>query len=101
MKCILSDIPAQITDEIWSLPTEGTDGYTLNEGTFDPTEKSQVSTLTISAAKLVKLRNSAKSHVFSCEIAVGSHNRIVADFQNITLFNPSENNFYFIFVSHS
>ena len=94
MSCILSDIPAQINNMIWTLPAIETGGYTLNEGVFDATEKSQVSTLTISAAKLVEMKNSAISHTISCEISVGSHNTIIADLQNITLFSPSKSNLY-------
>ena len=95
ISCTLSDIPAQIDEEIWTLPTTKTDGYTLEKGTFNPKTSSQVSMMTISAVTLLELRNSAESQTFTCKITVGSDNwpwpTVVAALQKITILNPSKN----------
>ena len=88
--CTFSDIPAQLTNVIWT-PTTKTDGYTVKNGDFDPEKKVQVSTVTIANFKLAKLRASAKSHNFTCKITVGSNNTTVAAVQTLTIFDPSKN----------
>ena len=90
INCNLSGFPAQITDVVWTPPTTETDGYALKDGIFDQEKRFQVSTLTISAMKLVELRGSAESHTFTCKITVGSNNTTVSDTQTITIFNPSK-----------
>ena len=88
--CNLTDIPMQITGVTWNPAATKIQGYTLEDGIFDPETKSQLSKLTISAVKLLELRNSAESHSFICEITVGSKNWTVADIQTITIFSPSK-----------
>ena len=104
ISCTLSDISSQIAGVLWTADgtttggtstTDGittTDGYTVTDGSFNPGTKSQVSTLTISALKLVELKSSASSHTFTCKITVGSMDPQVvpSDSQTITIFNPSE-----------
>ena len=90
IRCNFSDVPAQINDVIWTPLTSKTDGYALKDGIFDPDSKSQVSTLTISAAKLLELRGVTESHTFTCKITVGSNNTTIADTPTITIFNPSK-----------
>ena len=91
INCNLSDIPAQITDVIWTPPTTRTDGYTMMNERFDLRTKSQVSTLKISVVKLIELRDFAESHTFTCKITVGFNNSTVVGKQNISIFNPSKN----------
>ena len=98
ISCTLSDISSQIAGVLWTADgtttggTSTTDGYTVTDGSFNPGTKSQVSTLTISALKLVELKSSASSHTFTCKITVGSMDPQVvpSDSQTITIFNPSE-----------
>ena len=91
ISCNLSGIPAQITGVIWIPLTTESGGYTVNDGIFDSATKSQVSTLTISMAKLVELEYLSKSHTFSCKIVVDLSNRTVAGNQTISIFNPGKN----------
>ena len=90
ISCTFSDISTQFDGVIWTPISTKTDGYTLKDGIFDPDTKSQVSTLRISSNKLVKLRDSAASHTFTCKITVGSRNTIVADVQTINIFSPGK-----------
>ena len=92
ISCKLSDIPSQFTGVLWTSPTADTGGYnfTKEDGIFDSETKSQISNLTILAAKIVELRSIAKSHTFTCKIIVGYINKTVADNQNITIFNPGK-----------
>ena len=89
INCNFSDIPSQIYGVKWSPHTMKTDGYTLKDGIFDQEKKFQVSTLTISSIELIELKGSAESHIFTCEITVGSNDRSVAASQTINIFNPS------------
>ena len=89
INCNFSDIPSQIYGVKWSPHTIKTDGYTLKDGIFDQEKKFQVSTLTISSIELIELKGSAESHIFTCEITVGSNDRPVAASQTINIFNPS------------
>ena len=90
IRCILSDIPAQISGVVWAPITETTDGYILNDGIFDDGTNSQVSTLTISAENLVKLKSSAAFRTFTCNITVGSNAAEISAVKNITIINPSK-----------
>ena len=91
ISCNLTDIQAQITGNIWNWSaTTKTDGFILDDGIFDPVEKSQVSKLTISVVKLVAMRKSAESHIFTCQITFGSKNATVSDVQIMTIFNPGK-----------
>ena len=88
--CKLTDVPAQIYGVSWTSEARKTNGYAVEDGTFDPDTKSQVSTLSISSDKLVELRRSGATHSFTCKITVGDSNTEVKDIQTITIFNPSK-----------
>ena len=90
INCNFSDVPAQINGVIWTPTTTKTDGYNMKDGTFDPTSKSQVSTLVISAVKLLELKNSAASQTFTCKITIGSIDQPVTAVQTVTIFNPGK-----------
>ena len=90
IRCILSDIPAQISGVVWTPITGTTDGYILNDGIFDDETNSQVSTLTISAENLVKLKSTVASRTFTCNITVGSNGAGISAVKNITIINPSK-----------
>ena len=97
--CVLGDIPDKITGVSW-LPAEKTDnGYILVDG--DINSKTQTSTLTISASKLVTLKSTSASKTFTCKITVGKANTPKTATQTITIYNPSENILQLIDLSSS
>ena len=88
IRCTLSNIIRKVTGVTWNPAEPGIVGYDLEDGNFSATENSQVSTLTISAAKLTSLRKSAAVHTFTCAITVRS--RLATATKTITIYHPSK-----------
>ena len=90
ISCVLDDIPEQITGVTWAPATETADQYTLADGSIS--SKTQTSTLTITAAKLVTLDGESSGvHTFTCSFTIGTTPATVTATQTITIFAPSNN----------
>ena len=86
--CVLDGIPGQITGVLWTPAVETDNEYSLDDGTFSGNK--QVSTLTITAAKLTSLHLSSATQTFTCKIIIGDSDTEVTATQTLTIFNPSE-----------
>lgn len=88
--CTISDITSQATDVRWDPARKNVGGYTLDDGSFNEDNKSQVSSLTISSNKLVDLRNKGAVHTFTCSCAISIENVQVSvtATKTISIFYP-------------
>ena len=85
IRCTLSDFLDQVKGVTWDPAKDSIAGYKLNDGFYKENTKSQVSTLTIWAAKLRILKDT--SYTFTCAVTIGSI-QIYAN-KTIKIFNPS------------
>ena len=88
ISCVLENIPGQIVGVLWTPAVETDDGYSLDDGTFSGNK--QVSTLTITAAKLASLHISSATQTFTCKTTISECGTEFTATQTINLFNPSE-----------
>ena len=91
ISCTISGIHEQLTGITWEPATDGVVGYTLEDGEIDGTE--QVSTLTITAAKLAELQEDDPEQAFTCSMSFeDTPESTVTSIQTITILSPSRSN---------
>jgi hypothetical protein len=90
ISCVLSDIPTQINDVVWTTPkNDASLGLSPQRGVIKGT--TQTSTLSLSSVQLVKLKASGgsdPSHIFTCRITVGTSKSSFEATQIIKIYTP-------------
>ena len=88
ISCLLSDIPKQIQDVLWTPAAATANSYYLEDGNHIETALSQTSTLKISSSQLKTLQKGTKTATFTCKIYVGKSKTLVSDTQTIAIYTP-------------
>ena len=88
--CTLEDIESPFTHVQWKASADTGDDYTVNNGIFNPENKTQNSTLALSSTQLKNLKELGSTHTFTCMVTVNITDLPLTATQILTIFNPGK-----------